>query len=139
MYCSSDFGHLFIRYQAESLPVGKSILCSLAVTAWLRSPLYIILFCMLLNLIIMLLFIVKLTSLSWERYTKEVILNILLIMTVSIPVPYIINEILPSNIYSFILVCIVSLLSTLSSIFFLGLKSKERLLVVDKMKCFCRC
>lgn len=95
-------------------------------------------FCMLFHLIVTLVFTSQLISLSWERYTKEVILNILLIMTVSIPVPYIINEMLPSNIYSFILVCIVSLLSTLSSIFFLGLKSKERLLVVDKMKCFCR-
>ena len=101
-----------------------------------ESVFYIQLVVTLVSLYVQLLMIRPLIKLSLKRYFKEVILRTFVVTVVSSFVPLMMHIRLPQNLSSFILVCLVSVVSVLGTTYLLGLNSNERFMVNNKLKSF---
>jgi O-antigen/teichoic acid export membrane protein len=66
-------------------------------------------------------------------YFHEVVLKIIYVVSSSIILPLFAYVYLPNNISSFIIICILSFLSVLISIYLLGLSTKERIFLKSKI------
>jgi hypothetical protein len=85
-----------------------------------ESVFYIQLVVTLVSLYVQLLMIRPLIKLSLKRYFKEVILRTFVVTVVSSFVPLMMHIRLPQNFSSFILVCLVSVVSVLGNYLFVG-------------------
>lgn len=76
-------------------------------------------------------------QLSLRKYFKEVVIPILLVTIVALPIPIIVYYLLDDNsARSFIIICSVSVASVIGSVYFVGLKNTERILVKEKIGLF---
>ena len=72
-------------------------------------------------------------ELSLLRYTREVVVKILLVVTVSVIAPTVLYHLLPSHTFIHLLVtCMVCAFSTAISIYYLGLGKAEKIFVIQK-------
>ncbi len=93
--------------------------------------------CMLFAVICMFLRILvlrKIAQLQVGTFIKSCILRIIVVVAASVVLPYWIYHALSVNIWTFILVVMVSVLSTLASGYYIGLNKNERMVVVAKVK-----
>lgn len=75
-------------------------------------------------------------NLSIKMFLKNVLFNTLIVAFISIIVPYTLSIILSTSFFTFILLCIISLISTIISILFIGCAKGEREVVYSKLKNF---
>lgn len=75
-------------------------------------------------------------NLSIKMFLKNVLFNTFVVASTAIIVPYALSIILSSSFYSFILLCIISLISTIITILFIGCTKNERELAYSKLKNF---
>lgn len=73
-------------------------------------------------------------GLSIRSYFKKVYGNILVVSSVAIIIPLIASYLFSESFPHFILLCLLSIFSTLLSIFYIGCNSKERLFVKEKLQ-----
>lgn len=74
-----------------------------------------------------------LIDLSLLRYTREVVMKILLVVTVSFIAPSALYHLLPSHTFNhFLVICMACALSTAISVYYLGLGKAERVFVKQK-------
>ncbi len=85
------------------------------------------------TLIARLIIIQKLIHLSMNSYIKIVISRIILVGATSVIFPIIIKILLTESLFSFIIICCTSLVSTSLCIFFIGLKTNEQRFILNKI------
>lgn len=73
-------------------------------------------------------------KISFSFYLKKIILNILLIFTISLIIPLIVVWLLPSDLYRFILTILISLINSFLIIYFIGFQKEERTFVKNLVK-----
>ena len=73
-------------------------------------------------------------GLSSKKFIKKVYFNVIYVSSISALLPAFITKILPSNFVSFILICVLSLLTTSLTILYIGCNSNERAFVFKKAK-----
>lgn len=83
--------------------------------------------------LVRLLMIRPMIGLSLRRYFFEVIMKVVTVAIVSSAFPFLLHGVLSEGFFAFLLVCVVSFCSVLSTIFMLGLSGRERKLVVEKL------
>lgn len=80
------------------------------------------------------LFIVKpMIKLSLSNYSREVLLRMFYVVLLSVPLPLLINYYLSDNFGALFLICVVCVLMTILSTYFVGLNSVEREFVACKL------
>lgn len=75
-----------------------------------------------------------LIKMSWTKYVKEVILKSGIVFVIAIIFPIVIYLSLPDSIIRFILVCAVSLITSLVTIYFVGMQTSERSAIMRLVK-----
>lgn len=81
------------------------------------------------------LFIIRnMIGLSLIAYSKRVFVPISIVTVVSFIIPLIITTLMSEGFASFILVCVISFSSVITSVFLFGLSSKERDIAIEKVK-----
>ncbi|WP_277639601.1 lipopolysaccharide biosynthesis protein [Bacteroides graminisolvens] len=75
----------------------------------------------------------KMISFSIRRYFKEVALRSLIVGSISIVLPLVVSEYLNSSFASFMIVCLICILSTSCSIYFFGLQKNEQHFAKEKV------
>ena len=79
-------------------------------------------------------------SIGWETYKdaedfiKKVYLNVIIVTALSSILPFVLSNLIDENFISFVLLCIVSIVSTLFIEFYVGCTLKERQFVISKVK-----
>ena len=66
-------------------------------------------------------------------FLKKVYFNVVLVSVVAAIVPYYLHQILCTNFFSFILICVICIICTLFSILFVGCCKQERLLIYSRI------
>lgn len=69
----------------------------------------------------------------WE-FIKSCILRIILVAISAMILPYFVYSVLPVNMWSFCLVVVLSIISTLTSGYYVGLNENERTMIIAKVK-----
>ena len=75
-----------------------------------------------------------LIKMPWTKYVKEVILKSGIVFVIAIIFPIVIYLSLPDSIIRFILVCAVSLITSLVTIYFVGMQTSERSAIMRLVK-----
>ena len=89
---------------------------------------------MVITLIIRLYFVSSLLRFPIILYLRQVVFYIILILSISVPV-YFLLELLPhENFVSFLIKGIISFLLSITIVYFIGLNNKERVFVKSKIK-----
>lgn len=73
-------------------------------------------------------------GLKARDFIKKVYLNVIIVTVLSSILPFVLSNILDENFISFVLLCIVALVSTFLIEFYLGCTLKERQFVISKVK-----
>lgn len=73
-------------------------------------------------------------ALSITFFLKQVLLNTSLVAFSAIILPYIFSAIIPTSFFNFILLCIISFISTVMAILFVGCVKNERKVIYSKIK-----
>ena len=73
-------------------------------------------------------------GLKARDFIKKVYLNVIIVTVLSSILPFVLSYILDENFISFVLLCIVTLVSTLLIEFYVGCTLKERQFVISKVK-----
>ena len=73
-------------------------------------------------------------GLKARDFIKKVYLNVIIVTVLSSILPFVLSNILDENFISFVLLCIVTLVSTLLIEFYVGCTLKERQFVISKVK-----
>ena len=68
------------------------------------------------------------------RYMKDVILKCLIVMIISYPIPYLIHKMMGTTIIDTFVNVSIALVCAIVFITFIGLRSKERILIISKVK-----
>lgn len=76
----------------------------------------------------------KMIQLPVRKYIQSVYMNVILTTLGAALIPFLISKYLYESFFNFILLCIVCLITSVGSIFYIGCNSKERLFVIDKAK-----
>lgn len=84
-------------------------------------------------LILRLFFLRKMVGLSVLRYIKNVLINAMLVSFAAIVAPYYLHCCLNYGAIRFLIVCLVSVMSSALSILFLGCSKSERLILIGKI------
>lgn len=74
--------------------------------------------------------------LSVRSFLKHVYVNVLIVTLVAVILPVLVSINLTDTFLNFAILCLLSVLCTMFSVFYVGCKRQERKLVVDKMKEF---
>ena len=74
-----------------------------------------------------------LIGLKARDFIKKVYLNVIIVTVLSSILPFVLSNILNEHFVSFVLLCIVSIVSTLFIEFYVGCTPKERQFVISKM------
>ena len=75
-----------------------------------------------------------LIGLKAQDFIKKVYLNVIIVTVLSSILPFVLSNILNEHFVSFVLLCIVSIVSTLFIEFYVGCTPKERQFVISKVK-----
>lgn len=75
------------------------------------------------------------TGLSISIYLNKVLNNVVLVTLASVLIPFLLKQFIPGNQY-WLLIVLVTLLSTVAAIIFLGMKKEERLMFIRAAKSF---
>lgn len=94
----------------------------------------ILVFIRLLYVIVILFIVNSYVKFGIYNYTANVIFPIVSVALISIPVSYVINLYLPHKVLGLIIFGILSVATTTISIYFLGLKDYERIVIINKIK-----
>ena len=70
---------------------------------------------------------------SARAFLKNVYLNVIVCSVIAFILPYVVNHFLPQNLYSFLLVCAVSVISACASIYYVGLSKPEKNMVKSQL------
>lgn len=70
---------------------------------------------------------------SARAFLKNVYLNVIVCSVIAFILPYVVNHFLPQNLYSFLLVCAVSVISACTSIYYVGLNKPEKNMVKSQL------
>ena len=81
-----------------------------------------------------LLFLRKMVHLPSLRYFKEVYLNLIVVTVLSVAVPGILYFSIENEALRFFTVCISSVITSSAATYAIGLKSNERVIVVNKIR-----
>ncbi len=84
-------------------------------------------------LILRLFFLKSMIGLSILKYCYNVIINVIAVSLFAIFIPYIIHKMMGYGIERFIVVCSLSIMSSLVSIFFIGCTKSERRIILTKI------
>lgn len=77
----------------------------------------------------------KLINISVLRFIKEVIIKSLIVTAVALPLPLLVKCLLNDNVFiTSLFVCLVSILSAIISIYFIGINKNERNYIITKTK-----
>lgn len=74
----------------------------------------------------------KMIQLPVSQYLKKVYLNVIVVSTIAVLVPFLIHHYTPCNLLQFIVNCIICLISTVIVIYFIGCSKQERHLIHSK-------
>ena len=75
-----------------------------------------------------------LIGLKAQDFIKKVYLNVIIVTVLSSILPFVLSNLIDENFISFVLLCIVSIVSTLFIEFYVGCTPKERQFVISKVK-----
>lgn len=84
-------------------------------------------------LFLRLMFLRSMAGLSMKRYLRNVCFNVLAVTVLSIILPCIVYMFMQDNTLRFFMICSLTTLCSLFSIFFIGCSAKERLFITDKI------
>ncbi len=98
-----------------------------------ETTIYVNIFISVIALVFRLFIISPLVSLKKGIFLQKVIIKILLVTLLSIVVPYLCFLQISNEIIRFISVCITSIVSAFSIIYFIGIEKEERLLIKNKL------
>ena len=73
-------------------------------------------------------------KMPWTMYVKEVLLRALYVFIPAFIPPLMIYLLMPSSIVRFILLCVVSLIASCMSIYWLGLQAQEKVVIMGVVK-----
>lgn len=120
--------------------VGGLLLCILPISYILlklgypaETTIYVNIFISVIALAFRLFIISPLVSLKKNMFFKKVIIKIFLVTLLSILAPYLCFSQINNEIIRFFSVCITSIVSVFSIIYFIGIENEERLLVKNKL------
>lgn len=96
---------------------------------------YIIYFFIYFGLIFVRIYLVKdLIKMAWTKFVKEVLLRMGLVSVCSVILPCLVYFNMPSSFIRLLIVCVVSVLSSLAFMYVWGLEKGERTFVISKIK-----
>ena len=96
---------------------------------------YIIFIIVYFGLIFVRIYLVKdMIKMPWTMYVKEVLLRALYVFIPAFIPPLMIYLLMPSSIVRFILLCVVSLIASCMSIYWLGLQAQEKVVIMGVVK-----
>ena len=86
------------------------------------------------NLFLRLWIVKRLVDFPVADYIKQVFANCVFVAAISAVVPCLVYQYIEESFASFLLICILSLLSTVSTIYIVGLQPQERLFIINSIK-----